>query len=112
MRSLCHRPGETLPSVSVVQTLGGTWGIKRFQASRVRWALDGVEPVFCAFFVAFLRRSLTIASGTRDAMRHEPARSFSPKQRERSRSCPSTVVSHCARSTGCPRPAAVVKSGV
>ena len=40
--SICQRMGYTLTTVVVFQIIAGTLLIKRFQANRFRWALDGI----------------------------------------------------------------------
>ena len=95
-------------TVAVGPIVGGTCVRKRFQARSVRCAWEGVSPFFFAFCLALLRRSCTIASGTRDAMSRAATRSFSPRKIGRSSSCASTVVRPRASATCGHCPAALV----
>lgn len=94
-------------TVSAFPLVQGTWGIKRCQAHRARGAGEGVSPFFRAFLLATLRRSLPVASGTREARSRDTPGSFAPPTRVFSTRGPWTVCTTLARSIGVKRPATV-----
>src|SRR6266436_3292969 len=105
MRSICQRMGYALTTVAVFQIMEGTLLIKRFHANRFRWAFDGMEPFFLAFFFAILRRSLTMDSGIRTATRRDGTNSFAPRTMSLSMRLPSTAWSIWVSSMCCSPPA-------
>lgn len=87
----------------------GTWVIKRCQANRAKWVWEGVSPFFFALFLAILRRALTTASGTREALRREATRALTPSKLGVCTIGRSTVVRKGAHATGATRAATASK---